>query len=730
MFIDGEQSSYQTIEMSEYIYVMSNVLFVTREGNQVRKYGYTTNPQERIQHANTQTPMPHTYEYLWRIDYIPETCADIACHDEVITVVLNSNHHGYNVTRYEGGGGTEFFIGEPTELFSILTDFGYHLTSISLEEIEMIKKVSKPSPKKTPIKDILGLDDIQHHQDITKNDINSDNTIKSVNPKWDTRDYQLQAIEYAWNKIKSHKNIYIELATGGGKSFIVFNILKRLMSEIIIILSPRRIVNQQNVKSSYVDILKGPCHIYNFSDESKSFNEFYKQKGIKIIVACTQSVDKVHKLIVDNNMQNVSIWFDEAHWGLEEWLTAGIQEPRRLILEDSSRISYRIFTSASPDRKVIQNNTSTFGELYRPIKVSDLIKQEWLSPIVPYVFCEYKNEADVLYYMFEHFKQHNKQWGFSFHHSQLNASSMFYEHYKRYKEGITTIKPFLLVSDNTLLEDLMTLEEQTKHTNLKTFEGTNYSIAYVVAKYSMGYDFHKIDMVCFSDYKMSSKDIIQSIGRGTRPDGLGLEGRNKNKQLDVLLPVFPNSDDVDKYYRIAEVLAYLVGEVEIPLEKIVFTYKNKQNETIQKDNELLNYTGIDLVRSKVFEATKFILNRNKKITYKYIKELNRTLNLKSRDEYLESETHHQCFIKDPEAQFKQEWVSWYDFIGLDTSQFLQTKDEFITYCKKSNITSCDDYNIHYTSNKNKTLPQDPFQMYPNFTNWDDELKEDDDEFIW
>lgn len=701
-------------KMEQYIYVMDNECFYPFK---CKKYGFTTEPHERLK--DTQVPTPNMYEHLWKIDHVPEHCTTISRDDNIITNILNTPNHGYNMVKYDGGGGKEFFQGDSMEVYRMLIDLGYILTKVPLEDVEKMNRdaLSIVSPSKPSIKELLGLEDVE-------------NAIQPSKPKWNTRDYQTEAITYALQVLLTFQRIYLELATGGGKSYIVFNILKLLGVETIVIFSPRKIVNEQNIKSKYLNILGNTCNVYNVSDNNtESFYDFNKKPGIKVIVSCTQSYKKVHKLIVDNDMNNVAIWFDEAHWGLEDWLTADPQDIKRLLLEDISRISYRVFTSASPDREVVKRNPAIFGELYTPIKVSKLIQEGWLCPISPYVYCEDKNEADVLYYMLHHFIEHRKTWGFSFHHNQANASSMFIEHLKRYKDGITKIKPFILISDNTFLKDIMTENEISEYTSLNNFEGTTNSIAYVVAKYSMGYDFNKIDLICFSDYKISSKDIIQSIGRGTRPDALGLDGRNKNKQLNVLLPVFPDSEDIDKYYRIAEVLAYLVGEVEISLDKIVFTYSNEIKEVEHNENALTDYTGIETVRSKVFEATKFILNRTKKITYKYIKELNKKLRLKSRNDYLQSAPRHQYFIKDPETTFKQEWVSWYDFIGLDTSTYLQTKEEFITYCTINSISTCDEYNIHYLTNKNNKLPQDPFQMYPTFTNWDDELNEQE-ELVW
>ena len=50
----------------------------------------------------------------------------------------------------------------------------------------------------------------------------------------------------------------------------------------------------------------------------------------------------------------------------------------------------------------------------------------------------------------------------------------------------------------------------------------------------MGYDNKNIDIIYFTDYKLSSKDIIQSIGRGTRICN--------NKYLRIILPTNFNNE--------------------------------------------------------------------------------------------------------------------------------------------------------------------------------------------
>jgi hypothetical protein len=47
--------------------------------------------------------------------------------------------------------------------------------------------------------------------------------------------------------------------------------------------------------------------------------------------------------------------------------------------------------------------------------------------------------------MLNEFNDKNRNFGFSFHNSQLSAFELFYFHYREYKDGKTNIKPFLLI---------------------------------------------------------------------------------------------------------------------------------------------------------------------------------------------------------------------------------------------------------------------------------------------
>ena len=76
------------------------------------------------------------------------------------------------------------------------------------------------------------------------------------------------------------------------------------------------------------------------------------------------------KTWVQNSSDKLSVWFDEAHWAIEDW----INEPnKKELLEDNKYIKDRIFSSASPNKSIVNKNNHIFGELYSAIKVKELI---------------------------------------------------------------------------------------------------------------------------------------------------------------------------------------------------------------------------------------------------------------------------------------------------------------------------------------------------------------------
>jgi superfamily II DNA or RNA helicase len=417
------------------------------------------------------------------------------------------------------------------------------------------------------------------------------------------RPYQDIITTYIYNHFKDNNNLYLNLATGGGKSFIVFNILKLLLPDNIIIFSPRQKINEQNISKKYIDILNDNYITFNMS-KNKKLKTFMKQSNKKIIICCTQSADRLYNKIKDYNLDNVLIWFDEAHWGVDNWI---VNKKNLFWLDNNYK---KFFTSASPDESFIKSNKKYFGEYYKPYTVKYLIENRWLCLINTYMYETPNDNTNIVKYLLEHFTEHKKNYGFSFHSSCLNAFNLFYKHYKRYIKNKTTIKPFLLVSKNDYVKDnLHKINLDYDFMDYKLFEENKNSIAYVVKQYDMGYDFSELDFITFSDPKMSGQDIIQCIGRGTRPDKLD-GGKNLNKKCDILLPIFINDNDETEFDKITNVLLYLIKDCGIDFDKVICNnYKTYESESITGKE----YDGEMNIRSKLVEKLKYTISTTKRL---------------------------------------------------------------------------------------------------------------------
>ena len=197
-----------------------------------------------------------------------------------------------------------------------------------------------------------------------------------------------------------------------------------------------------------------------------------------------------------------------------------------------------------------------------------MIDLKWLSSIKPRIL-EYDTESlNLSDWLIEEFTTTNSHFGFSFHSRDKNAFHLFYKHYHKYKDNNTTIKPYLLIDNGGLSDEnkksLETIHLDYDFRNDVNFEINDKSIGYVCKKYDMGYDFVKLDYLVFSDPKMSRQDIIQCIGRGTRPDGLDENGQNLHKILNIMLPVYIGEDE-GSYKNIIEVLRYLVLNLDVDI---------------------------------------------------------------------------------------------------------------------------------------------------------------------
>jgi len=509
--------------MLEYIYIQQNNDW---DYEKKYKFGYTSNPLQRIKNSHEQHSHKSKYIALYVINKTDKYSLHYTEYDKIIyqshLKLLKSKYNNdfpnlQNINKYivNNGGSREFIFQDGLDIFNkiLLEEFpilGLNVKNIDIENINIeislfyknIRQIHNDDI--TDIEDTTDIAEIVDTYEYNRDVINKINIV-GVNK---LRTYQEDIIIKMGEELIKNNRCYLVLPTGGGKTIIVYNLFNMLKPKIILIFSPRFIINKQNISNKYLNILNIKYKLA--TDISDNITE------PTIIVSCIQSLNKICENIKKYQIKDIVVWFDEAHWSLENWIyNNDIENNRCFILNDNIHISKRIFSSASPNMNCITEHNKIFGNIISNITCSELINENYLSNIKPYIFNTDKNSPDILQYYLKGFMEHNKKYGFSFHHSQENAKSLFKLHYKFYKGKKTNIKPFLLISQN-FKDDSIILEYT--YENVNTFENTEYSIAYVVDQYSMGYDFEKIDIVYMSDPKRSYKDIIQSIGRGMRPD--------------------------------------------------------------------------------------------------------------------------------------------------------------------------------------------------------------------
>ena len=499
-------------------------------------------------------------------------------------------------------------------LHNEFTYFGLELVKeYSLQELEEINNSSRANYKSNT----------EFNNKIFSQMVKEFRHQKTKEYNWHERKYQKILIENSLTNLNKNKRFYVELATGGGKSYSIYKILSIIIPKTIVIFSPRKNINKQNSSDKYLSLLNNEYEVFNCSF-SKDFIKYKKKclqnKKKMIIVACPQnSNEKVYNLIYNNNLTDIFIWFDEAHHTIEKWVDKLDNKCAKFFLEDNEIITNRIFTSASPDKKHVEKYPQIFGELYSPIKVKELIELGWLCPINCKILEFDIPNFNLLNWILEGFIENNKSFGFSFHSRDNNAFNLFYKHYQQYLNSETDIKPYLLIHDAGLNEtnrnNMKDIRLDYNFRYVKDFENKKEfpdvnpkNMAYVVKQYDMGYDFEELDYIVITDPKVSSKDIIQCIGRGTRPDKKGPNGTNNEKELLLMLPTYIKEEDDNDYKNIIEVLRYLILDLDMDIEKILI----KPIDSVEsKETVGLDYKGTTKNSSKLLDLlyANNILNR-------------------------------------------------------------------------------------------------------------------------
>ena len=244
------------------------------------------------------------------------------------------------------------------------------------------------------------------------------------------------------------------------------------------------------------------------------------------------------------------------------------------------------------------------------------------------------------------------------------------------------------------LYDIKLIDGSIKEGEISKFQKASWGIISGVYIFGEGFDCPKLNGVVFSENMESDIRIVQSTLRPNR-----LDSNFPNKKAYVIIPYIDtenfltDNESFDKCRKIIAKIRNVDEKIEqkinvVTLNKPSYNYNYKQNDNIpfcsiiEKTGEL-NKIILRLRYSKALGS----LCSEEEDEYNYVRELNKQLNIQSKEEYTNE------YIKNPEEYFKLKgvWTNWYDFLGVDTKKFIQDKNDWINFCKENNVKSLDDY---------------------------------------
>lgn len=250
-----------------------------------------------------------------------------------------------------------------------------------------------------------------------------------------------------------------------------------------------------------------------------------------------------------------------------------------------------------------------------------------------------------------------------------------------------------------------------------------YGIISCVYIFGEGFDLPKLNGVCISGNMQSEIRIVQYLLRPNR-----LDSNNPNKKAYVIIPYIDSEDwgtESQSYEKVRAIISQMRNVDENIEQKIMVSVgkKHKKKKKREKVPEYIDFNFEEdcgeLNRIKLRLRYSKSLGSNfseEQDEYNYVRSVNISLGISSKREYSEKKDMHIHHIDDPEKYFREKgvWENWYDFMGVDTAKFIQSKDEWINYCNAKGIKTREDYNT--ACEMYDVLPKEPAEFYKDFSN--------------
>jgi superfamily II DNA or RNA helicase len=692
---------------------------------------------------------------IWNFKIIK---SDYSCYqlDDIINKL--STEYNYPFIKHNGTGGTEFYKKDD---FNKLCDFfdkinvEYELEKIDVDNLrENIKMINIDEIKEN--EDIDFLND-KNKKLITKNELNNIITKLELNKNIKEIPIPYKHQINVLDKIKDEFNINNILklywSCGLGKTLLSIFICEKMNFNTICIGVPSIFLQSQFINEilkfySHENILCIGGNNENSTTNQEEIIKFINNNINKKFIISTYS--SCHLLI----SQNIKIDFkigDECHHlvGLENDENIGYKQFHKI---QSNKTFFMTATQKIidiKDNKIIytMNNDVQFGKLIDEKSVLWAIENKKITDYNLLLIGNKESEIDKIINNIK-INVTNKE--------LFISAFMALKSIEKY-DNLTHILICCNTTENAdiintyinliLEKKIINIDKNDIYTNsihsnkkininlndknneIEKFKKSKYGIISSVYIFGEGFDLPKLSGVVFAENMHSDIRILQTSLRPNR-----LDKDNPNKKAFIIIPYIEGNEI--SFSKIRMIVCKLRNSDETIEQKIKYltikeleNEENKENEENEENNEEKEIKNIkygftenhnELNKIKLRLKTSKSLSSNnseEQDEYDYVKEINKSLNIQSKEEYTTNEikNKHENYIENPHDYFriKVVWTNWYDFLGIDTSKFIQTKKEWINYCNKININSLEDYNN--ASIKYECLPKNPGYFYDDFT---------------
>ena len=652
---------------------------------------------------------------------------------DIIERLLQNNFKSYH---YYLNGGTEFFKKDIISLIiPYLETLNLEFKVLSVEQIKLIIYQNK-------IKILFNKINIEKFKNILKYSIKNIKTNNLIIPQ----EHQLNVLL----KIKEFYNNYnigkIIHACGLGKALLGILIAHQLKCKLVVIGVPS-IYLQKQMKNEIIKIFNHNNNIlyvggeieYNINSTTNidEINKFiYNDKIIdcKFIITTYSSCyllsnnsfdfkigDESHHLVgSDNEITKISFHKIKANKTLFMTATEKIIENKNIYSMDKNIYS--------------MDNINIFGKLidFKPIKWA--IENKKITDYNILILKNTENEINNIINSLDLNKNDEYRNSILDHKDLFLAAFMVLKSIEKYDdlthvliytnktEHSELVKKYIdiILDLNILNINKNDIYNKALHSNNKEniiedeinkFKKASCGIISSVYIFSEGFDCPKLNGVIFAENMDSEIRIVQSTLRPNRLDKM-----NPNKKAYIIIPYIDTENFItnnESFDKCRKIIAKIRIEDENIVNKINLISFNKINNQYTHNN-LLNvhdkikyYHIIEnkeelnkiILRLRYSKALFNITYTEEQDEYNFIKQLNKELNLNNKEDYTKEfvKTYHEKYIeyiKNPEEYFKLKgvWTNWYDFMGIDTSKFIQDKNEWIKFCKENNVKSLIDYN--------------------------------------